>query len=298
MSQISVVRRPPLVFRLGAYLTRHGIRGGYRLLAIAERRGWLNKVVRYRLSSAIAFDVPIFRPDNRWDATDVVEYDPLLIDDLSRAVRDAVNPPVFVDCGADIGIVTVLVVANIPRLRRAVAIEPNSEAYEFLEINVSRLPIDAQALHAAVANFDGRGELCSPSYAPSDHSKYLVPASVGDVSVIRIDDLGIEANASVILKLDLEGGEGPALLGAAETLRRAAEFTVVFEAHPAVVRRTGEEPIDIIRFINSIRPCVVTVCDVPGLQVDLDTPLFSQIDSPRTMGYNVLCRSIPDGRTS
>jgi FkbM family methyltransferase len=292
-TSVPVVRRPPISLRVGAYLVRHGYRGGYRLLGLASRRGWLDRIVRYQLGPQVTFDVPLFRPDNRWDAVDVREYDPRLTADLAQVVRESGTPPVLIDCGADIGVVSVLVVAATPRVRRVVAIEPNPVAYAILERNMRRLPVPAEAICAAVGEISGRGVLRSPSGEErSDHSKYVVEAPGGDVQMMRIDDLGLERDASVILKIDVEGAELAALRGALETLRAAREFAVSFEAHPRVVERTGVEPTEIIRLIRSVRDCRVTVSDVPGLEVTTDRPFFAQVTDPRVMGYNILCRSV------
>jgi FkbM family methyltransferase len=292
-TSVPVVRRPPISLRVGAYLVRHRYRGGYRLLALAAQRGWLDRIVRYRLAPAVTFDVPVFRPDNRWDAVDIREYDPRLTGDLAQVVRESGTPPVLIDCGADVGVVSVLVLAATPRVRRVVAIEPNPVAYAILERNMCRLPVPAEAIRAAVADFSGRGVLRSPSGEDtSDHSKYVVEAPGGDVPVMRVDDLRIEPDASVILKLDVEGAEFAAVKGALGTLRAAREFAVSFEAHPRVVERTGVEPTEIIRLIQSARDCSVTVSDVPGMEVTTDRPFFAQVSDLKVMGYNILCRSL------
>ena len=291
LMRVQVVRRAPLVLRLGAFLVDKDYPGGYKLLRAAERRGWLRKVVRYRLSDTVTLDVPIFRPENRWTAGHVAEYERELVDELSAAVRDAATTPVFVDCGADIGTISARVAAAAARVGRVIAIEPNPDAQVFLERNMGRLPADARVVRAAVADFSGRGRLRRPSPDADHHAQYLEPAPDGDVAVVRIDDLAIDPGGSVVMKLDLEGGERAALKGAMETLRRAREFTVAFEAHPDVVDRTGDEPVDIVRLITGVRPCTVTVPEVPGLEVDLDRPLFAQIPAPERMGYNVVCRS-------
>lgn len=280
------------MLRLGAFLVRADRGGGYKLLRIAQSRGWLDKVVRYRVSPVVTLDVPIFRPENRWTAARVSAYERELVDDLSAAARAAARPPVLVDCGADIGTISVLVTARSSRVGQVVAIEPDADSHVFLERNMDRLPVDARAVRAAVADFSGRGSLHRPTGDSNRHAQYLAPQPDGDVPVVMIDDLGIEPGASVILKLDLEGGERAALCGALETLNAATDLTVAFEAHPDVVSRTGEEPVETIRLITAVRPCTVTVSEVPGLIVDLDRPLFSQIASPKTRGYNIVCRSI------
>jgi hypothetical protein len=67
---------------------------------------------------------------------------------------------------------------------------------------------------------------------------------------------------------------------------------VSFEAHPRVVERTGVEPTEIIRLIQSVRDCSVTVSDVPAMEVTTDRPFFAQVSDLRVMGYNILCRSL------
>ena len=284
------------MLRVGAFLVRAN-RGGYKLLKVAQHRGWLDKVVRYRISPSTTLDVPVFRPENRWTARHVNAYERELVDELAAAARAANRPPVLVDCGADIGTISVLVTARSARVGRVVAIEPDPDSHVFLERNMNRLPVDASALRAAVADFSGRGSLRRPGDDADRHAQYLAPDPDGDVPVVTIDDLGIEAGSSLILKLDLEGGERAAQCGALETLKTATDFTVAFEAHPDVVARTGDEPTDTVRLISDVLPCTVTVPEVPGLVVDLEQPLFSQIESPKTRGYNVVCRSIASPAT-
>jgi FkbM family methyltransferase len=286
-----LVTRPPWHFRLAAYLNRHGHRGGYRILAVAKRKGKLTKVVRYRLSREVAFDVPIFRSENQWTRKDVLRYDPPLIDDLEAAVREATAPITFIDGGADIGVISALLVARCPNLRRVIAFEPNETAYIFLRRNLEHLAVPSQSWHAALADFNGTGELQSPSYDNSDHGRFIVPDETGGIPVMRVDDLNIDPGESLILKLDVEGAELDALRGAAATLRQASEFVVSFEAHPLVVERTGVEPVEVVKFVRSIKPCRVTVSDIRGFEMRTDRPFFSQISKPLAMGYNVLCRS-------
>ena len=121
------------MLRLGAFLVRADRGGGYKLLRIAQSRGWLDKVVRYRVSPVVTLDVPIFRPENRWTAARVSAYERELVDDLSAAARAAARPPVLVDCGADIGTISVLVTARSSRVGQVVAIEPDPDSHVFLE---------------------------------------------------------------------------------------------------------------------------------------------------------------------
>jgi hypothetical protein len=70
-ASVMPVTRGPLSFRLAKLLIQRNVRGGFRLLDIAKRRGWLDRVVRYPLSDTIVIDMPLFREDNCLDAAEI-----------------------------------------------------------------------------------------------------------------------------------------------------------------------------------------------------------------------------------
>ncbi len=296
-----LVRRSsaPWAFRLAKLLIRAGLPGGYRLLDIARRRAWLDCVVRWPVGAGIGLDVPLYRPENPWDRRDVLAYDPPLIDDLVRVAARFPAPCVLVDCGADIGTISVLVAARAPGLARIIAVEPNAAAFPVLKANIAGLPVAGEVCRAGVGASAGRGVLRSPPHDGSAHASFVEPATAGDIEIIRVDDLGIDPGGSVILKVDVEGGEFDVLKGAAGTLRAAGAFAVSFEAQVDQARRTGIEPMEILRFLCAIRPCRYHVSDLPDLVLDPDRPFFAQIGRPESFGYNILCYSDPvtaDGR--
>ncbi len=286
-----LVRRSsaPWSFRLAKLLIRSGMPGGYRLLDIARRRRWLDCLVRFRIGAGVGIDVPLYRPENLWDRRDVLEYDPPLIDDLVRTAAHFPEPRILIDCGADIGTVSILVAARDPGLARLIAFEPNADAFPVLKTNIESLPITGEARQAGVGAVAGRGTLRSPAHDRTAHAMYMETMPDGDIEIERIDDLAIEPNSSLILKVDVEGGELDVLKGAAETLRAARAFAVSFEAQIDQAERTGIEPMEILRFLCAIRPCRYRVSDVPGLELDPDRPFFVQIEQPQAFGYNILC---------
>lgn len=281
--------RPPVLFRLARALIRRHAPGGWRLLAIIEKAGLLQQVVRHELGNGVSLDVPLWRAVNRWDLPDLLAYDPPLIDDLAAAAASLPRPLVFVDCGADIGTVTALLAARVP-LDRAIAFEPNGEAFPFLRDNLARLA-GAEAHRAAAADFSGRGELRSPPHDATDHAKYVVAAEPGDFPVRSIDGLRLPSGGGLLLKIDVEGGELAVLRGAEASLRAAADFAISFEAQRNQTARTGVEPMDIVRFIETIRPCEVTVSDLRGFRPERGRPFFSQLPDAKDFGYNLLCRA-------
>ena len=76
---------------------------------------------------------------------------------------------------------------------------------------------------------------------------------------------------------------------ALETLRRAPGFAVGFEAHRDVVSRTGVDPIECIRLLQSIHPVRIQVAEDRGAHIDLERPFFDQVN--RLKVYNVVCSS-------
>jgi FkbM family methyltransferase len=273
-----LLSRPPWHFRLAKWMIRSNVRGGYRLLRIASEAGWLDCSVRYSLTDRITIGVPLYRESTRWDREDVVGYDVPTVDALAAAIDRMPQPVVFVDCGADIGVMSIRVASRTGNIARFIGIEPNRVAFEWLVENYQNLPTKAQARFGAIGKQTGQGELKSPEHSPdSDHAKFIAPTAGGTIPIFRIDDLGIEAGQCVVLKLDLEGGELDAVEGAVETLAKAARFIVDIEAHPQVVRRTGTDPTVILRRLNDIRPCEFLICERPDVQLVLDRDFFSQV---------------------
>lgn len=280
MNSRSLVLNPPWLFKLAKWMQRKHIRGGYRLLDFVENSGLLDHVVRYQLNNKITIDVPLYRTANRWDLDSVLDYDVPTVNVLADAINRFTEPVVFVDCGADIGVMSVLVALKTSNIERFIGIEPNSAAFEILEQNYSRLPFRTRAILGAVSDFNGLGELASPDYYPKDdHAKYLVQSETGKISVYRIDDLGITAGKYIALKLDVEGAEFDAIKGATQTLLDAKGFVADIEAHPKVASRTGIDPIVVLRKLNAIRPCQFSICERPDVTLDLDRGFFEQVDA-------------------
>jgi FkbM family methyltransferase len=280
---------PPWHFRFAKWLIRNRLRGGYRLIELAEKRGWLNCVVEYKLSDDVKLSVPLWRRENQWALPDLQAYELALVSILGRSSRLLSQPVRWIDVGADIGALTALVAAQT-RFAEGILLEPNPVAFEYLEKNLARLPFPARALQAAAADFAGRGTLAHSPADPSDHARFLAPAKDGELEVVRIDDLGIPPGGSIVMKVDVEGGEFAVLKGAEQTLRSAANWCVAFEAHRDVVSRTGIDPGECIRFLASISRMRTIVAECPKITIDASRPYYEQVDERIT---NVVCMHAP-----
>ena len=265
-----VIDRAPLALQVSRWMTRHKIPGGSGLLRLAEAQGYFDVIARYQLSG-VAFHVPLFRKDNRWDRRDVREYESELLDAVVPALAPMTDVTLF-DCGADIGTFSALVASRFRRLKRVVAFEPSSDSFGLLQMNIDALSIPAEAHRKAVSSFEGKGKLERPSYDSSDHARYLAPGD-GDIDVITIDSFAAFGE-NIAIKIDVEGGEENVLRGAEQTIRSARSCVITLEAHPLVVRRLQRDPVESLRFLASIRPFRFIVAET-GREVTPDRPLLA-----------------------
>jgi FkbM family methyltransferase len=256
-----------------------------------RERGFLDKPAFYPLSGGISIEVPISRFTNCWDQEDVDGYEQEFIETLCRFVRQLQPPVTLIDAGADIGVLSLKVASKCSSVERIIAFEPNAESYPWLKRNLDRLPYPALALANAVSDFEGRGALTYPNYDPeSAHACYLEPSPDGPIEVVTIDSVHSPSamEHDLVLKLDLEGGEPAALRGAVRTLREARNVVVALEAHPSVVKRTGVDPVESLRFLRSIREFQFVAGETRET-VTVDRPVFEQIPPDRI--YNIIGRT-------
>ncbi len=276
---------PPLLFRFAALLNRWKLRGGIRLGTLASR----GCVVEYDLGEGFHLTVPLYREDNRLTRDQILSYEAQLLGCMSNAaspMRDAT----LIDCGADIGMVSTMLRRQIPAIGRIVAFEPNAEVLPFLNRNLSMLPCPTLMIGHAVGKINGAGRMVRPATDPSDHARYLALDPKGGIRVITIDSLGLTGD--IILKIDVEGGEYSVIEGAVETIRQAPHCVISLEAHPAVAERTGRNPSEPLRLLNSIRPFRFVVAGGADRWelTSLDQPLFPS-GAPREV-LNVVASAV------
>jgi FkbM family methyltransferase len=280
----------PWWFRLGRYLSKRRVRGGDRLLRIARRRGWLDRLAVCSLGNGIRLRVPIWRPCNAWDEDDVLSYEAAFLRVLGAAISQLPGHVTLIDCGADIGTISAHLVARCTNIRTVVAFEPNPVAFGVLQQNLAELPVDATAVAAAVGDFCGRGRLISPAQDPSAHAMFVEPADRGEISVQRIDDLAVPPDTTCVIKIDVEGAEAAVVDGARRTIGSAAHSIVAFEAHPRVARRLGRDPVDIMQALLAIRPDFEFHVDTtPARNIVAHRPVFEQLSPDRN--YNIVACS-------
>ncbi|MBS1805363.1 MAG: FkbM family methyltransferase [Acidobacteria bacterium] len=283
--------RPPLLFKIDKFMMRHRIRGAWRLFESLKRRGYFEKkVIRYEIARGISAHIPIYRPERRWDRYDLLHYEPELIELLVREAEASDAPLTIIDCGADLGLVSMLLTARLKRALRVIAFEPSEDEISLLRKNIGGLPVASEVIQAAVGDYTGRGELRRPEYDAYNQARYVEPAADGSFEVRTLDSLGL-AEQDLLIKIDVEGGEKAVIRGAKKTIANAHRVIVATEAHPLVAARTGIDPISVLGELAAIRPFRFIVCETGQTNLDLSRPFFEQLPE-KFSNINVVAVSI------
>jgi len=87
------------------------------------------------------------------------------------------------------------------------------------------------------------------SFIPHEKSTGCV-----EVRTVMLDkvlqELGLEGKPVKFLKIDIEGYEYPALLGAENTLRKTS--VVLSEFSPSAMKTIGQDPMDLVRYLQNL----------------------------------------------
>jgi len=286
MADLSYLEHAPLWFTMLKSLSRTRLRGVTRTTRLLERCGCFgHKAVRVEIERGFSIYVPIYRPEH-WDRQDLLKYESDFMDTLVQAASLSTSPLTIIDCGADIGLTSIVLSARIPTVSEVIAFEPSNEAFPVLKKNLFALPFRCRALQAAVSDFSGEGKLMSPAYDASHHARYLAPCSNGGFPVSTIDSLSLSSR-DLLIKIDVEGEEIRVVRGAVRTIREADSVIVTVEAHPKVFARTGVDSIRVLNELAAIRPFDFTLSEDRGFRLDLSRPFFEQVKDKEQI-YNVV----------
>jgi FkbM family methyltransferase len=160
----------------------------------------------------------------------------------------------FLDLGADVGAVCVQIKRMCARVNEIVAFEPNPKCFVFLKQNLENLNIRAQAVNAAVSNFDGFSMFSFDHNKNSDHAGHLDNSGTAQVRVVRVDSVCQRDMINVAMKIDIEGAEKAALDGARHIIAHARFVGIFIEIHPEVLKRTKIAVEEIFDVAEQIRP--------------------------------------------
>jgi FkbM family methyltransferase len=142
--------------------------------------------------------------------------------DVTRAVRTLLRAKdTFVDVGANIGYFSLLAAKHVGPEGRVIAIEPAPQNWALLEKSVIRNRFENVELHkVAAGSSNGTARLALPDRANGGSFSLVPDARPGSFDVpLRTLDSVIAGRPVHLVKLDIEGAEGPALDGMMQTLK-------------------------------------------------------------------------------
>jgi FkbM family methyltransferase len=206
-----------------------------------------------------------------------LEFPPIIdIPSCEERLRHIQNlgflPKVIYDCGAFIG-KWAMKVSHIYPEAEFVLIEPNTEILNEMEANILPRKERMVVINAAISNECGKGML-NIWDNPQHNNKITAlaasslldhvqgqPAKKIDVDIKTLDMIAEETGKLPdLLKLDLQGGERKALLGA-ENLLKSVELCIVeFGCLDAYLERTT--PQDLMDILYSAGFCLYDIVDL------------------------------------
>jgi FkbM family methyltransferase len=178
-------------------------------------------------------------------------FDAAEIDWISARIAPAGT---FVDVGAHVGGYVIPIALRVPGCT-IVAFEPVSSTRELLQSNLERNHLDGRVLTIPRAASDSPGEVVMTTIEGGENR--VVPrGSAGQdlevVASVRLDDeLAGKVDKVDVIKLDLEGGELPALQGAEGILERDRPDLIV-EVDERYPPRFGYEPRELFEWLEDL----------------------------------------------
>ena len=174
--------------------------------------------------------------------------------EILAALRHWVRPGnTVVDIGANIGYFTAHLARLVGDGGTVHAFEPEPANFALLTANMGANGLAWVRLHqAAVGAQPGTATLHTSEYNGGMHRLYESVCCTGpgfDVPVLRLDQVLAGAHVDLI-KIDIEGYEPAALLGAEDCLRANPRLKIVSEYCPASMLEAGGQPSAMLRWLG------------------------------------------------
>jgi FkbM family methyltransferase len=269
-----IVDRPSPLHSLGLYFLRHELRGGHRLMSLLLSAG-LVRPVRWQLPGGIPIVAPVSRVE-QWDLASLVRYGQ--VDACAMAGVIGTDAYAVIDCGADFGQIPLQLMSMGCKFTDLIAFEPNPKSFPWCKHNLEAY---GRVFDYAVSNFTGKARLSAPADDDSPQARFIEAADDGEISVVKVDDFDLTGD-NILLKLDIEGAELAALQGSQRTLARARKLLVCFEAHQAVEKRVGISSLEVMKYLESIRPMAFCIPGTKELTIKMPTAMSAD-EVSRTM---------------
>ena len=181
--------------------------------------------------------------------------------DLSKFVLASVDKDsIFVDIGANFGYFTCLAGSKIGQAGsgQVISVEPNPKMYDLLlrNIQINWSMCSVNHFNLAVSDQDGYAKLVVPSSrAANARISDTKQGDTNSISLItetrRIDSITTGKSVD-LMKIDIEGFETPALMGARETISMSPNITILMEWSITQIESCNFSPADLLDLIDNL----------------------------------------------
>lgn len=175
------------------------------------------------------------------------------IEPLHTSVVEKLLKPgdVALDIGANIGYYTLLFSKLVGLKGKVFSFEPHPKNFFYLlkNIKINKLT-NVIPFMKAVSAFTGNGYLYEDPASCFDHRIIYTPSRrIIKIELVRLDDIEFE-NVNLI-KMDIQGSEMLAVIGAKETIKKYKPH-IITEFAPDLIRQTGHDPLSFLNFFYKI----------------------------------------------
>lgn len=177
-------------------------------------------------------------------------FEPFETELFARCIRESMT---VVDVGANVGYYSLLAARRVGNSGRVFAIEANPAMYSMLLQNIA--VNDYQKIipvHRCVSNLSGQARFRINRVVAGESG--MLPRGEAEredtitLDTGTLDDL-LPDGAADVLKMDIEGAEGLALMGASRLLRNCRP-QIFMEFVPALLTKMGTPPADVLEIIK------------------------------------------------
>jgi FkbM family methyltransferase len=174
--------------------------------------------------------------------------------------------PLFLDIGANIGLMTLNVLAELPAAR-VVAFEPGRHQAEFMSNTIRENGLEERVtlIRAALGREKGTAEFAVHRSQHSSGDGFVDTGRAGgtsraSVEVLTLDEWWADRGMPGVqgMKIDTEGAELWVLEGGRRLLQ-ACRPLVVFELHPENLQAYPHSASDVVGFLHSLGYAVTTL---------------------------------------
>jgi FkbM family methyltransferase len=164
---------------------------------------------------------------------------------------------VFIDIGANVGIFTMVASNAVGDTGKVFAFEPLAANFDKLRFHITQNNLrNVTAERLAVLDKNEPVTLFSDDRWNNDSMATAYPGSFNHQEIVNGISLDnyfyhIDVNRLSLIKIDIEGGEFPALLGM-ESLMRKYHPTILLEINPEVLKYTPFSENDVETFLSKL----------------------------------------------